>query len=176
LPYRSIHAAQTQADRGGTPVPCGPGGAIRDYVGFYFGPLSPMLYRLHTGYNVAAVPQAEIVYLVAHAQTLVGAGLRCVFTDRHSLARLAAFREHLPDLGIVDFGVAYAEQWNTTAMHPDRQERKQAEFLVHGAMPWSLVAGIGVLSEDIVAQVEAILDGHPGRHRPRVVAMPSWYY
>lgn len=176
LPYRVIHAMQTQLDRGDTPVPCGPGGVIRDYVGFYFGPRSPMLYRLHTGYNVAQVPQSEIVYLVAHAQALVHAGLRCVFTDRHSLARFAAFRDQLEDLGIVDFGIAYAERWNTTAEHPDRQEKKQAEFLVHRRLPWRLVAGISVISPNVAGRVETILDGYPGRHRPPVSARRCWYY
>jgi hypothetical protein len=135
-----------------------------------------MLYRLHTGYNVAQVPQAEIVYLVAHAQTLVNAGLRCVFTDRHSLARFAAFRDDLRDLQIVDMEAAYAERWATTAEHPDRQEKKQAEFLVHDQLPWRLIAWIGVLDADAVARVGRILDRHPIRQRPPVERRRHWYY
>lgn len=176
LPYRGIHAAQTQVDRGETPVPCGPRGAIRDYVGFYFGPRSPMLLRLHTGRGVARTPQSDIIYLVTHAQTLVGAGLQCVFTDRHSLARFAAFRERLEDLAIMDMPAAYAEQWNTTAEYPDRQEKKQAEFLVHRVVPWSLIAGIGVLDKNVAVRVERILDEHPQRRRPSVAPRRGWYY
>ena len=61
LPYTGIHASQTQLDRGDKKVPCGPGGVIRDYVGFYFGPCSPMLLRIHTGWNVEKVDQANII-------------------------------------------------------------------------------------------------------------------
>jgi hypothetical protein len=135
-----------------------------------------MLYRLHTGHNIAQVPQREIVYLVAHAQALVQSGLRCVFTDRHSLARFAAFRDRLDDLGIVDMLIAYAERWQTTAEHPDRQEKKQAEFLVHGQVPWRLIAGIGVLNAAAAAQVDGILERYPQRVQPRVVAQRDWYY
>lgn len=176
LPYVGIHAAQTQADRGGTPVTCGPGGMIRDYVGFYFGPRSPMLNRIRTGWNVTQVDQSLIVYLASTAQAVAGAGIGFVYTDRHSLARVAAWRDALADLNIVDFPVAYATYWNNTADHPDRQEKKQAEFLVHRTMPWNLIVGIGVLNATVEQRVNAILDAHANRHRPAVGARPLWYY
>src|SRR5579862_8303188 len=87
-PWVSIHATQTQADRGRSPVPCGPRGTILDYVGFYLGPRSPMLYRVHTGYDVARVDQSNIVYLTSSAQVVAAHPLGFVFTDRHSLARV----------------------------------------------------------------------------------------
>jgi hypothetical protein len=176
LPYVGIHATQTQADRGGTPVPCGPGGVIRDYVGFYFGPRSPMLYRIHTGWNVAKVDQSLIVYLESTAQAVAAANLGFVYTERHSLARVAAWRDALSDLDLVDFDIAYAEVWKNTPDLPDRQERKQAEFLVHQQLPWDLVTRIGVHSAAVVGQVNALLDSHPSCHRPRVAALPAWYY
>ncbi|RJP39076.1 MAG: DUF4433 domain-containing protein [Phycisphaerales bacterium] len=163
-------------DRARARVPCGPGGEIRDYVGFYFGPRSPMLYRIHTGWGVKRVDQSAIAYLVSSAQVVASAGLRFVFTDRHSLARVASFSDRLDQLGIVDFDVAYAEQWSTTPEYPDRQEKKQAEFLVHGAMPWPLVGEIGVLNQKASDRVRAILAAYPDRHRPRVFCEPSWYY
>jgi len=176
LPYTGIHAAQTQLDRGNSPVPCGPGGVIRDYIGFYLGPRSPMLYRIHTGHNVQHVPQSEILYLCSTAQSIEAAGLGFVFTDRHSLARVANFWDSIADLRRVDFPTAYAEWWGTTPDHPDRPEKKQAEFLVHQTMAWELIAWIGVLNSDCVARVQGILDGHPGRRQPQVLVRPSWYY
>lgn len=157
LPYVGIHAQQVQRDRGDRAVPCGPGGVIRDYIGFYFGPRSPMLYRVHTGWNVERVDQTNIVYLVSTAQGVAEAGLPFVFTDRHSLAAVAEFRDDLDDLDIVDIPTAYAVQWNTTAEHPDRQEKKQAEFLVHGSMPWSLIDRIGVANGEVATRVSKVL-------------------
>ncbi len=174
--YIGIHATQTQADRGDMPVPCGPRGVIRDYVGFYFGPRSPMLYRVHTGYNVQQIDQANIVYLVSTAQAVADARIGFVFTDRHSLARVAEFKDRLDDLTVVDFEVAYAEYWRSTADEPDRQEKKQAEFLVFQNMSWNLLTGIAVLNEAALQRVNAILDGNAGRNRPPVEIRRDWYY
>lgn len=176
LPYVGIHAAQTQIDRGITRVACGPGGRICDYVGFYFGPRSPMLYRISTGYNVARVEQPFIVYLVSTAQAVEQTGLDFVFTDRHSLAAVATFRSRLADLDIVNFPLAYAQQWKNTPDHPDRQEKKQAEFLVHRSMPWKLITGIGVYDQAVRQRVNTILSEYPQQQRPAVSSENSWYY
>jgi len=175
-PYAGIHATRTQADRGAKPVPCGPGGIILDYVGFYFGPRSPMLLRIHTGHGVAQIEQSNIVYLVSTAQAVADAGLGFVFTDRHSLARVAAFRDRLERLDEVDFQAAYATQWNATADHPDRQEKKQAEFLVYRSMSWQLINEIGVASAAVEKRVKEIVASHVHVHKPVVRVQPSWYY
>jgi len=173
-PWTPIHATQTQADRGQATVPCGPRGIILDYVGFYFGPRSPMLYRVDTGHNVAQVDQSNIAYLVSTAQDVAGASLGFVFTDRHSLARVAAFHDDLTRLGEVDFPTCYETQWNTTPQFPDRQEKKQAEFLVHRAIPWPLISYVGVANAAALARVHTTLAG--AGHKPRVIVQSSWYY
>ena len=172
--WTGIHDVTTQAARGQLPVPCGPRGVILDYVGFYFGPRSPMLYRIHTGHNVARVDQSNIAYLVSTVQAVAGAGLGFVFYDRHSLARVAACYDNLARLNEVDFQTCNATQWNTTPQFPDRQEKKQAEFLVHRAMPWSLVGQVGVVNAAAAARVNEILAGSV--HRPSVSVEGSWYY
>ena len=172
--WTGIHDALTQAARGQLPVPCGPRGVILDYVGFYFGPRSPMLYRIHTGHNLARVDQSNIAYLVSTAQAVAGAGLGFVFYDRHSLARVAACYDTLARLDEVDFQTCNAMQWNTTPQFPDRQEKKQAEFLVHRAMPWALVEKVGVANSAAAARVNGILTG--STHRPSVLVENSWYY
>lgn len=50
LRYKTIHNLEIQAQRRVQCIPCGPGGTIHDYVPFYFGERSPMLYQLHTGW------------------------------------------------------------------------------------------------------------------------------
>ncbi|MCC6322729.1 MAG: DUF4433 domain-containing protein [Phycisphaerales bacterium] len=172
--WRGIHATETQADRGNKRVPCGLRGVINDYVGFYFGPRSPMLYRIHTGYNVEKIDQSNIAYLVSSAQAVAGAGLGFVFTDRHSLAAVAAFHDDLARLDRVDWGQCAATRWNNTPQQPDRQEKKQAEFLVHGSMAWNLIEAIGVCNQAAKARVERLLAG--AGHRPPVAVRAEWYY
>ncbi|MCX7048794.1 MAG: DUF4433 domain-containing protein [Candidatus Sumerlaeota bacterium] len=176
LPYVGIHSAQTQADRGTKPVPCGPGGIISDYVGFYFGTRSPMLYRIHTGHGVTQVDQSSIVYLVSSAQAAQAAGLGFVFYDGHSLA---AFSEAFADLGrldAVDWTAVNLTYWNDTPDDMDRQRRKQAEFLVHRSMPWRLIERIGVCNSRARARVAAALAARPERHQPVISVESSWYY
>lgn len=45
LPFRTLHNVDIQNVRRARPGPCCPGGAMHDYVPFYFGQLSPMLLR-----------------------------------------------------------------------------------------------------------------------------------
>ncbi len=176
LPWVGIHAPGVQATRGINPIPCGPAGVIRDYIGFYLGPRSPMLNRIRTGHNVAHVEQEKIIYLATTAQDIAASGLGFAFSDRHSLARVAAWRDNLADLNIVDFAIAYATYWNNTLAEPDRQEKKQAEFLVHQTMPWNLIQFIGVYDQAAETEVQAVLAAHPARQQPPVGVRPLWYY
>ena len=42
-----------------------PGGSLSDYIPFYFGPRSPMLYQIAKGYeDIPKHPQENIVYLI----------------------------------------------------------------------------------------------------------------
>lgn len=50
LPYRTIHNVDIQAGRHVRRIPSGPQGTLHDYVSFYFGYLSPMLFQLKTGW------------------------------------------------------------------------------------------------------------------------------
>lgn len=56
LPFRTLHNVDIQNVRRARPGPCGPGGAMHDYVPFYFGQLSPMLLRSKS--SSGTTPQA----------------------------------------------------------------------------------------------------------------------
>jgi hypothetical protein len=75
LPYRTIHNVDIQNERHVRGVPCGPRGTLHDYVPFYFGYLSPMLFQLKTdrvpGYTEGQQP---LVYLVSTIQVVTEAG------------------------------------------------------------------------------------------------------
>ena len=173
--YTSIAHQTIQDRRALRRVPCGPGGTLHDYVPFYFAPRSPMLYTLNRG-NVAgyAAGQEPIVHLVTTVEAIQAAGRRFVFTDGHAIMAFTEFHTDLARLDIIDWEVMRARYWADTADDLDRRRRRQAEFLVHEACPWSLITAIGVYSRPIQAQVEQAL--RPAAHRPTVVVQRDWYY
>lgn len=175
--YKTIHNVDIQDKRRATSLPCGPRGVIHDYVAFYFGPRSPMLYQLHTGWVKGYTEgQAPLVYLVTTVQAVAASGTGFVFSDGHGIALFTSWFDNLRDLDKVDWNAVYANMWRDTVDDMDRQRRKQAEFLVHRGCDWALIEEIGVVSAAMKARVEQVLTGFPAAlHRP-VRVHPEWYY
>jgi hypothetical protein len=171
----NITHADIVARRAQKVVPVGPRGTLHDYVPFYFGARSPMLLANHSG-NVPTNPNGQrvIVYLVAHAEEVVQAGHRWVYTDGHAEMGLTAFFDDLARLPGLDWESINAIRWGGPNVHPDRKRRKQAEFLVHQFFPWNLVRSMVVLDGRMQAQAQGIL-AHAGRVVP-VAVQPAWYY
>ena len=135
-----------------------------------------MLLQLHTGQVPGYVDgQAAMVYLVASAQAVAAAGCRFVFYDGHALARLSTCYDDLAQLSHVDWRAVSAKQWSTRS-DPDLRRRKQAEFLVHEALPWDLIRGIGVLDATAEANVQALLAAAPPSLHRQIAQCPQWYY
>ena len=175
--YRPLHRHDVQEARRTHAIPAGPGGSAHDYVPFYFGPRSVMLFQLHTGWVPGySEGQEPLVHLVSTCQTVAGEGHRFVFSDGHGLARFTAWFDDLTDLARVDWDAAYATRWNDTPEEPDRQRKKQAEFLVHRVLPWGLVREIGVYNEVVRERVEAALRLHGRQGTVPVRIRAEWYY
>lgn len=173
--YRTIHNVDIQKIRKQRPIPCGPQGTVHDYVAFYFGPRSPMLFQLHTGRVEGYVEgQAPLIYMVSTVEAIKGAGHDFVFSDGHGIAAYTQWFDDLKDLKHVDWDMVYADYWADTVEDMDRQRRKQAEFLVHRFCPWNVVTLIGVLKDDVKRSVERILDEH--NISIPVTVRSQWYY
>jgi hypothetical protein len=177
LPYRTIHNADIQNVRRVRTIPCGPGGVVHDYVAFYFGYLSPMLFQLKTGrvsgYNEGQEP---IIYLMSTVETVAEAEAEFVFSDGHGIAAYTQWFDRVQSLDRVDWDMVYQRYWADTLEDMDRQRRKQAEFLVHRRCDWELIQEIGVLNGAAKARVESVLcQFAPAIHRP-VSIRQEWYY
>ena len=135
-----------------------------------------MLYRLHTGWNVAHVSQVNVMYLVSTTKAVQGANLPFVFTDGHGLAAITEWFDDLTQLMLVDWSAVNLNFWNDTPDAMDCQRRKQAEFLIHRSLPWELIEKIAVFSHAAKVHVESMLAWYPTSHRPSVAVEPSWYY
>ncbi len=136
-----------------------------------------MLLNLHTdrvpGYTDG---QAALAYLVVSVEDVAAAGCGFVFYDGHALASFSRAFDDLQRLDQLDWKTIAARKWNDTDDDPDRQRRKQAEYLVHRELPWSLVRGVAVMNDTRRQQVEAILASFPSALHRTVAVLPKWYY
>ena len=177
LPYRTIHNVEIQAERRVRLIGCGPKGTIHDYVSFYFGPRSPMLFQLKTGwvpgYNEGQEP---LIYLVSSAQFVVQQGVSFIFSDGHGIAAFTSWYDSIADLDKVDWTTVNAKYWKDDTDDMDRQRRKQAEFLIHRFCPWQAIEEIGVFNSAAKYKAEGIFSRFDVSLRRDVAIRPGWYY
>ena len=175
LQYRIIHNVDIQNERKLRQIPCGAGGTIHDYVAFYFGMRSPMLYVLHSGrvegYNEGQEP---LIYVVSTVEAVQNNALRYVFSDGQGIAAYTQWYDNLNRLNEVDWATVYASNWACSIDDMDRQRRKQAEFLVYQSCPWSLVQEIGVFNDNVQKKVLGILQKFNVSTPVRIHR--DWYY
>ena len=160
------------------PVSCHPGTCVGDYVPFYFCPRSVMLYVISRKNHPSLTyrgGQAPIVHLEADLHSVVdwadGEGIRWAFSLANAAESHAQFRCRLADLSEMDWTAVAARQWAG-----DSRASKQAEFLVHAQVPWSLIERVGVLTPGAARRVLEILSSTPGTGRARVEVRREWYY
>jgi len=173
--YINIAHQVIQDRRAYTPVPCGPRGMLHDYVPFYFGPRSPMLYTISRG-NVEGFTAGQecIVHLVSSVQTVQAAGLKFVFTDGHGIVAFTGFYDDPSQLDKVDWPLMNSIYWFDTDNDLDRKRRRQAEFLVHQRFPVGLIQWVGVINQQKKTETKALLAEFD--LGISVAAEPGWYY
>ena len=170
-----IGMPEVVARRRQLPVPCHPPTCVGEYVPFYFCPRSVMLYvisrRNHQGLTYTG-GQRPIVHLEADLRRIVewadDQQVPWAFTLSNAAEIHAEFRCRLGDLGEVNWAAVRAQQWSGPWKAP-----KQAEFLVHGYVPWSLIERIGVMDDQVAQRVSGITAGST---TVRVEVRPAWYY
>lgn len=173
--YENIAYADLQDRRARTTVPCAAGGCLHDYVPFYFAPRSPMLYAIHEG-NVEGYDdgQEPLVYILTKVARVIRADLTFAFTDRHAVLAVAQFYDDPSALDAVDHTLMREKYWHSTDRHPDRRERRQAEFLIYDEVPLDIVGAVAVMSETVKEAVDA--DLAPMESPPPVIVRPRWYF
>jgi hypothetical protein len=168
--YQNIAHGGAQGVRAAKPLPNPPGGAVHDYVPFYFAPRSPMLSAIHAG-KVAGctVQQQDVVHFETTVERVTAQGEAFVFYDRNAtlayskpytdLARLDAVAwDLLTETPRLDGFCKYFQNRHQEERYVDRMERRMAEFLVQDRVPLAQFICIGVCSPAKAAQVQAILN------------------
>lgn len=156
-------------------VPLAAGGFVGDYVPFYFGPRSPMLFTINRRNTTYQGGQDPIVHLVTTTTLAQATGFPFCFTDGHAEMGMACFSDDLNNLGNhVDLPLMTQKYWNDTDNDPTQKFRRQAEFLVHRSFPWDRIVEIGVIDDAMAREVNEVLKGAP--HTPNVAVKRNWYY
>ncbi len=176
IKHLDIAYENIQDRRSRTPVPCGAGGVLHDYVPFYFAPRSPMLCAIHNG-RVPGYSQGQnpVIHLVAEAEALEAENIAFAFTDGHAVISYIEFYDDLAALELViDWDLMKSRYWFDNPEDPNRKCRRQAEFLAHQFCPWRLITKIGVRDSIIKSQVEKTLDNL--KYKPTIEVYADWYY
>ena len=176
-PARAIGMSTIKQRRLRLPVDCHPGDSVGDFVPFYFCPRSIMLFVIHRanhGELAYRGGQGPIVHLESDLQKVIewadSNQRRWAFSLSNAGALYTPFRATWDELSDIDWNAVAATDFRSSAV----KEGKQAEFLLHGDFPWSLVARVGVLSQATKTQLDRLLRG--AAHRPPVEVLPSWYF
>lgn len=123
---------------------------ISDYIPFYLGPRSPMLYVIQHGYNgVQRVEPENIVYCIIRLDDLINSDVECIFTDGHAVSNLTSFftKDRLPQINdIVKYDDVYSSLWNSET-DIDLKRRKEAELLVKNDLPAQFLRGFVVYND-----------------------------
>lgn len=157
-------------------VPCHPGTKVADYVPFYFCPRSVMLFILHKGnhpdvdYRGGQEPILHLEFDLHEVVAWADAnGHSWAFTPMNAAAAYTPFYAEQRALVAIDWQAVATNEWRSA----DVQEHKQAEFLVHESVPWSLVRRIAVYGNAIHDKVLSII-------APALISLVEvrreWYY
>lgn len=133
---------------------CTPDGkALNEYIPFYFGPRSPMLYVIQHGYNgVKCYPPSEIVYCVVKIQDIMNGDLDCCFTDGHAISAATSFydKAQLSQLGnLVSYEDVFRTQWSANEYGDEAKRKKEAELLVKDDIPVQYIDSFVVYNKKV---------------------------
>lgn len=141
------------------PAPDPPGGTLSDYIPFYLGPRSPMLYQIASGWeDIQKYPQEDIIYYISSLDRIKASGLAYFFTDGHARSKTSITYTNDADLDKLDWPVINSSNWKSDETDLRRKEKKQAEFLVKERVPVECIQYIGVYNKIAEQKVLSLLD------------------
>ncbi len=153
------------------------GTRVGEFVPFYFCPRSVMLYILHCGNRPGLAysqGQRPLLHLVADLHEVVAwadsVGRTWAFTDRNAGTHYFESFSNLRQLDELQWDHIAADDFRDSVV----KEAKQAEFLLYGSFPLSLVRSIGVFDESIATRVREMLAAAGRALDVRVER--EWYY
>lgn len=172
--YRNIGNVDLISKRALRPVPVAPGGTLNDYVPFYFTPYSIMLYNIYTGYNVARVPNEDIMIFVGSLHDMAKKGLKFAFTNQHAYPVMAEYYNDLARLDQVDWRLLQSRDFKHDPDDPAKKERYQAEALIWRHVPVEALLGICCYTHKVEQQLQTELKSRG--LTLRTLVQTGWYF
>ncbi len=155
-------------------VDISPGGALSDYVPFYFNSRTPMLYNIKTGWDgLTKRPMDEIAIMVSSLHDLRAAGTTFAFSDRNATLATATFYADLSNLLYLPWDLWKSDNFRRDNDQPSNFERYSAEALIHRSMPASNLKAIICHSEAVRTQVAQVVAD--AGLTVAVECRPGWY-
>lgn len=152
-------------------------GNLGDYIPFYFGGHSPMLFLILRGYQgVEKRAQEDIVYIICSFQKIKEAGLEFVFTDMNAKRTLANFYNQEEDFEKVHWDIVKSKEWKNDENNIGRKDFKQAEFLVRNYIPVECISAIVVKTEERKLYFEEIMNNLALQINVHVDTNSQYYY
>jgi hypothetical protein len=138
------------AYRDSVAVKCYPETKVNEYVPFYFGVRTPMLYKIKTGHGVQQLQQSDIIYLCCKFNELTEGNLQWCYTNGNAAASITDFYTDPDDYVQLDWKSILAFDWsdNNDDGDHDRMRKKHSEFLVKGHVPVNYIRAIMVLTDE----------------------------
>jgi hypothetical protein len=147
---------------------------LTQYIPFYFGPRSVMLYVIQHGYNgVEKHKPEDIVYCVIKIADLIAGNVECLFTDGHALSAFTRFYDSqaLPAVNrYVSCQDVYECYWKSEK-DTDLKRRKEAELLIKTSLHRDYICGYVVYNEEAK---QRLLDW--GIDAARIIVSKSYYF
>jgi hypothetical protein len=139
-------------------APNPPGGKFVEYIPFYFGPRSPMLYQIATGWeDIEQIEQEKIAYIVSSFDKIKESKIPFFYSNGHARSDTSDKYTHEKNLDKLDWEAIYTRKWKSDASDLRRQMKKQSEFLVKQNVPVTCFEYIGVFNEAAHEKVLALL-------------------
>lgn len=127
------------------------GRRLGEYIPFYFGDRTPMLYVIQHGFNmVTPTPAENIVYCITSVQKIIEQQLDFVFTNGHAVDSFTTQYSTVDIINIdniIDWTAVKAKYWRAEN-DLDLKRRKEAEFLVLGDITIDGVLGFFVYNQN----------------------------
>ena len=132
------------------------GRRLGDYIPFYFGVRTPMLYVLQKGFNMVTTTSAEnVVYCITSVQKIIDLKLDFIFTNGHAVDSFTTQYGPL-DINnldsIIDWKAVKAKYW-IEENDLDLKRRKEAEFLILGDIDFTGILGFLVYNQNAKSQM-----------------------
>ena len=150
------------------------GKKLGDYIPFYFGKRTPMLYVIQNGYNLVTLTPAEsIVYCITSVQKIIEQQSDFVFTNGHAIEKITS--QYSPaDIinidNIIDWNAVKATYWREEN-DLDLKRRKEAEFLVLGDIATEAILCFVVYNQNAQNRMIGF-----GADASKVLIKPDYYF